>query len=66
MKVKRTVTKTVEKEIDRCFYTCPYFSVEGQEGMMTCEHSQAPNPYIISHPDCMNGFPKRCPLTKKD
>jgi len=65
MKVRRTVKKVIEADIDSCFYNCPYFTVEGQDSEMLCGHPHAPKKDIISHPDCMNGFPKDCPLTGK-
>lgn len=57
-----------------CYKVCPYFwprgEVTGSQHIMTCEHPDAPGPdhapdykgYIISHPDCDTGFPKKCPL----
>ena len=66
MKVTRVTT--VEREVTRCYHECPYFSTEGMEHAMVCEHPQAPGdpPYkgfgVISHPDCITGFPKECPL----
>lgn len=57
-----TGTKTVEvvirKKITKCFYTCPYFN---SDDFMTCEHPQGGD-HIISHLDCDNGFPAKCPL----
>jgi len=59
------VIRVIEKEIDRCFHQCPYFSNNGNE--MVCEHPKAEdNGYIISHPQCTIGFPNQCPLTKTD
>lgn len=65
MKVTRVITVT--KEVNRCFHECPYFSLEGHE--MVCDHPDAPGepPYkglIIQHPQCDEGFPPECPLTK--
>ena len=67
MKVVRNIT--IERDIKRCYHECPYFDVEGMEHAMVCRHPKAPGepPYqglIISHPDCMTGFPKECPLTQ--
>jgi len=67
MKVKipeRTV------EITRCYHECPFFGLEGGPGpMMCCQHPyfDDKDPYagcIISHPECDEGFPKKCPLMK--
>lgn len=40
---------------------------DGSSGpAMVCSHPDVPeDPYIISHPDCDNGFPKLCPLIKE-
>lgn len=58
MLVKRTIT--VEKRISHCKNECPYYSCEAHE--MRCEHPLAPDAgLIITHPDCMNGFPDLCP-----
>jgi len=66
MKIK--VVKLIEKEIERCFHECPYFELDGNA--MVCGH-----PYwndkgayagcIITHPECDNGFPEKCPLMLK-
>jgi hypothetical protein len=56
--------------ISRCYHQCPYFSLDGGPGpVMYCGHPalDAKNVYdrmIISHPDCDNGFPAKCPLVK--
>ena len=53
------------KYIEYCYHQCPYFGLDG--GEMVCEHSDAPNKgYIISHPECLSGFPKFCPLVKTE
>lgn len=64
MKIK--VTKTIAKEISRCYHECPYFIIDGGPGpVMICSHPAAENyGYIISHPECDNGFPSRCPLMR--
>jgi len=61
------VTRTITKEISKCYHQCPYFELEGGPGpVMVCEHPEAENTgYIISHPECDNGFPKECPLMKE-
>lgn len=67
MKIKVVRKVSVEKEIDRCYHQCLYFGLEGGPGaVMICNHPKAPKKgFIISHPDCDNGFPKDCPLLKK-
>jgi hypothetical protein len=51
--------------IEKCYHECPYFGIEGAPGsVMMCNHPEAPDIYIISHPECDNGFPKLCPLIK--
>lgn len=68
MKIKVIRIIKIEKEIEKCFHTCPYFGLIGHE--MICEHpifDNNPDTYsrcIISHPDCDVGFPKKCPLLK--
>lgn len=55
------VIKIIERNISRCYHECPYFETE--MSCMVCGHPDAPEEgYIISHPDCMKGFPKLCPL----
>lgn len=60
MKVVRTITE----DIDQCYHQCPYFQTEGGPGpVMCCGHPDAPDDgLIISHPQCDNGFPDKCPL----
>ena len=62
---------TFTKEINRCYHECPYFELEGGPGpVMICGHPDAPEVPsggwkgwgVISHPDCDNGFPQKCPL----
>jgi hypothetical protein len=55
---------TFKKSIKKCYHECPHFELDGGPGpVMTCSHPDAPNSgYIISHPDCDNGFPKKCPV----
>jgi hypothetical protein len=55
-----------EVEISRCYHECPYFINDGGPGpVMVCNHPKAEDSgYIIDHPDCDNGFPKKCPLLK--
>jgi len=61
--VKMIVKRTITKKINHCYQCCPYFGIEsGSDSVMKCEHPDAPNPYIVSHPECQRGFPKRCPL----
>ena len=56
--------KTVE--INRCYHECPYFGTEGGPGpVMVCNHPKnktMEEAYIISHPECDDGFPDECPL----
>lgn len=60
MKVKKTITATINK----CYEECPYFGLDGNQ--MECEHPLAKeDPYIITHPECDNGFPEECPLIKE-
>jgi hypothetical protein len=48
-------------EITKCFNSCPYFVKS--HGPMMCGHPDVGSDfYIISHPDCDNGFPEKCPL----
>ena len=59
------VTKIIEKEINHCWNECPFFETESE--CMVCGHPYFKDklPYanfIISHPDCDNGFPDECPL----
>ncbi len=64
------------KKIKRCYHECPYFSVDGgPSGAMMCLHPKIKKQfektqniavyYIINHPKCDNGFPKKCPLLMK-
>lgn len=58
--MKIIVTKTQTKEIDHCYYECPYFE-SGHE--ISCGHPKAPNSgYIITLLNSRNGFPESCPL----
>lgn len=63
------------KRISRCYNECPYFYLDGGPGpVMACDHPEVKaryektkdlgEIYIISHPECDNGFPKKCPLLK--
>ena len=53
-------------EISRCYNECPYFGTTMEN--MECNHpdidtsQDAYARMIISHPDCDNGFPEKCPL----
>ena len=51
-------------KIDHCYHTCPHFSLDGGPSpAMMCGHPDAQdNGYIISHPECDQGFPPKCPL----
>jgi len=53
-------------KITRCC-DCLYFGIDGgPSSTMVCNHPSAPEGgYIISHPECDNGFPPKCPLIKK-
>jgi len=60
------VTKLITKNITRCYHQCPYFALDGGPGpVMCCDHPKAEHWGIISHPDCDNGFPKKCPLLRE-
>lgn len=70
----KTVTVTVPAKqitISRCYHECPFFRLDGGPGpVMYCDHPSLRGKgmeaqFIISHPDCDNGFPKGCPLTKE-
>ena len=55
------VTRTITKDITKCYHECPYFGLEGHE--MICEHPYADaDGGIITHPDCDKGFPEDCPM----
>ena len=67
------VTKTTKRTIERCYHDCPHFYLDGGPGpVMACGHPDTEaryeklknlaEIYIISHPNCDNGFPERCPL----
>jgi hypothetical protein len=59
------VVKVIDKDITYCFHQCPYFSMDSN--VMICEHLNAEdNGYIIQHPECDNGFPKKCPIVNKN
>lgn len=64
------VTRTITKDISKCYHECPYFELEGgPSSVMVCSHPEAQEfdgNGIISHPECDIGFPKRCPLVKKE
>ena len=73
IKQKITVSVSYTKEISRCYMDCPYFYLDGGPGpVMFCSRPEinklcedTNDPYaglIISHPDCDNGFPEKCPL----
>ncbi len=68
MKTTVKVKKIIEKDIEKCFYDCPYLGEDGWPGpVMVCEHPKAPDSgYIVGHPACDNGFPVRCPLLKEN
>jgi hypothetical protein len=61
-KINMLVTKT--KNINSCYHECPYFELDGGPGpVMICGHPKAPDQgHIISHPECDDGFPSRCPI----
>lgn len=65
------MTKTVK--ITRCYHECLHFGIDGgPSGAMVCHHPEIEKQYketgnigvfyIISHPDCDDGFPPKCPL----
>jgi len=69
------VTKVVK--IDHCYQQCPHFDIDGgPSSAMVCEHPEIRAEfkktrnisvfYIISHPECDKGLPKKCPLLKKE
>ncbi|MEN6550094.1 MAG: hypothetical protein ABFE07_28965 [Armatimonadia bacterium] len=56
----------VEVWIEKCYYECPHFGLE--HGAMYCKHPNIQGVYggyIIEHPDCDTGFPKDCPLIRR-
>lgn len=65
MRVTRTIV--IDTEINSCFHQCPYFHENaGPSGSMLCEHPDAPDKgLIITHPECDNGFPPKCPVLAK-
>ena len=55
------VIRVIDREINKCYHQCPYFG--GDVEVMICDHPDAEDKgYIITYPDCMNGFPAKCPL----
>ena len=66
-KMKIKVTRTITKEIERCM-DCPFKGNDGN--VMMCQHPSLAEDineqYIISHPECDNGFPELCPLLNKE
>ena len=65
------VSTSLTRKITRCYHECPYFGLDGGPGpAMVCNHpSFNDEPYagcIISHPDCDDGFPDKCPLLKEN
>lgn len=68
--MKKQIIVILKKTIDHCANECPYFKLDGGPGpIMYCSHpsfdSSSYDGYIISHPECDTGFPKKCPLFKK-
>lgn len=66
-----TLTVTIPEKkvtISKCYHECPYFSLDGGPSpVMYCGHPSLSGKgqeaaFIISHPDCDTGFPKKCPL----
>lgn len=59
-------------EITRCYHTCPYFGLDGGPSpAMYCKHPYWDDKgsyagFIISHPECDDGFPSMCPLYKEN
>ena len=61
------IKKVIKKRIRTCYNSCPYFTTEGMEHSMVCGHPYFDDKpiysnYIISHPECDRGFPKKCPI----
>ena len=57
------VQRTIIKEVNKCYGECLYFGILG--GVTVCEFAHAEDlGYIISHAECDNGFPEKCPLIK--
>lgn len=54
------VSRTITKDITRCFYSCPYYSLE--MNVMVCEHPQAPDMGYIITQENRNRFPPKCPI----
>lgn len=54
--------------ISKCYHECPFFRLDGGPSpVMYCGHPSLVGKgqeaaFIISHPDCDTGFPKKCPL----
>lgn len=67
---KITVTRTITKEITKCYHECFFFALDGGPSpVMHCTHPTFIKPYsgfIISHPDCDDGFPEKCPLLEEN
>lgn len=60
-------TVNSNKTFSRCYHECPYFTLDGGPGpVMMCLHPEVISPYIISHPDCDDGFPIDCPLISNE
>ena len=59
----------VTKEITACYHQCPYFELDGGPSpVMHCGHPSLGywDGFIISHPECDEGFPQYCPLISKN
>jgi hypothetical protein len=55
------------KVIRRCYHECPHFSLDGgPSSVMYCVDpsfaGRGYDAFIISHPECDEGFPRKCPL----
>lgn len=63
------IEATRTTKIIQCYNRCPYFALDdapNPKQQMRCRQPDAPDSgYIIFHPDCVDGFPKKCPLTSK-
>ena len=61
---------TTEVNVEQCYHGCPFFTVEGQEHMMYCNHPywKDKEPYagaIINQGNCHGTVPAACPLRRE-
>ena len=56
---------TFIKKINSCYHNCPHFTIQIslECEIMICKHPNAKlDGHIIEHPECVAGFPEKCPL----